>query len=191
MPVRDILHVGNPLLRERSREVSREELASPEMQQLIDDLIDTMHAANGAGIAAPQVGELVRIATIEVTENPRYTYKPRIPLTIVINPIIEPLDDELVEVNEGCLSVPNMRGNVMRHVNVRVRWWDRDGVEHDEIRRGLTAGTFQHECDHLDGLLFLDRVHDTRSLTTWEQFERFHRAEFIERITAFVARVGS
>ena len=191
MPVRDILHVGNPLLRERSREVMRDELASAEMQQLIDDLIDTMHAANGAGIAAPQVGELVRIATIEVTDNPRYPYKPRIPLTIVVNPIIEPLDDELVEVNEGCLSVPNMRGNVMRYVNVRVRWMDRDGVEYDEIRRGLTAGTFQHECDHLDGLLFLDRVHDTRSLTTWEQFERFHRAEFIERITAFVARVGS
>ena len=191
MPVREILHVGNPLLRKRSREVTRDELASPEMQQLIDDLIDTMHAANGAGIAAPQVGELVRIATIEVTENPRYPYKPRIPLTVVVNPLIEPLDDELVEVNEGCLSVPNMRGNVMRNVNVRVRWWDRDGVEHDEIRRGLTAGTFQHECDHLDGLLFLDRVHDTRSLTTWEQFERFHRAEFIERITAFVARVGS
>lgn len=189
--MRDILHVGNPLLRERSRAVTRDELASPEMQQLIDDLIDTMHAANGAGIAAPQVGELVRIATIEVTENPRYPYKPRIPLTIVVNPIIEPLDDELVEINEGCLSVPNMRGNVMRNVNVRVRWWDRDGAEHDEIRRGLTAGTFQHECDHLDGLLFLDRVHDTRSLTTWEQFERFHRAEFIERITAFVARVGS
>ena len=191
MPVREILHVGNPLLRERSREVTRDELASPEMQQLIDDLIDTMHAANGAGIAAPQVGELVRIASIEVTENLRYPYKPRIPLTIVVNPVIEPLDDELVEVNEGCLSVPNMRGNVMRNVNVRVRWWDRDGVDHDEIRRGLTAGTFQHECDHLDGLLFLDRVHDTRSLTTWEQFERFHRAEFIERITAFVARVGS
>ena len=191
MPVREILHVGNPLLRERSREVTRDELASPEMQQLIDDLIDTMHAANGAGIAAPQVGELVRIASIEVTENLRYPYKPRIPLTIVVNPVIEPLDDELVEVNEGCLSVPNMRGNVMRNVNVRVRWWDRDGVDHDEIRRGLTAGTFQHECDHLDGLLFLDRVHDTRSLTTWEQFERFHRAEFIERITAFVTRVGS
>jgi len=191
VPVRDILHVGNPLLRERSREVSRDELASPEMQQLIDDLIETMHAANGAGIAAPQVGELVRIATIEVTENPRYPYKPRIPLTIVVNPIIEPLDDELVDVNEGCLSVPNMRGNVMRNVNVRVRWMDREGVEHDEIRRGLTAGTFQHECDHLDGVLFLDRVSDTRSLTTWEQFERFHRADFIERITAFVARVGS
>ena len=80
---------------------------------------------------------------------------------------------------------------MLRDVHVRVRYWDRDGVEHDEIRRGLTAGTFQHECDHLDGLLFLDRVHDTRSLTTWEQFERFHRAAFIERISAFAARVGS
>ena len=191
MPVRDILHVGNPLLRERSREVTRTELASPEIQLLIDDLVETMHAANGAGIAAPQVGELVRIATIEVRDNPRYPYKPRIPLTIVVNPVIEPLDDELVEVNEGCLSVPNMRGNVMRHVNVRVRWWDRNGVEHDEVRRGLTAGTFQHECDHLDGVLFLDRVHDTRSLTTWDQFERFHRDAFVRRITEFVERVGS
>ena len=191
MTVREILHVGNPLLRKRSREVTHEELASAPMQQLIDDLVDTMRAANGAGIAAPQVGELVRIATVEVDDNPRYPYKPRIPLTVVVNPIIEPIDDELVEVNEGCLSVPNMRGNVMRHVNIRVRWWDRDGREHDEVQRGLTAGTFQHELDHLDGLLFLDKVFDTRSLTTWEQFERFHRAAFIERITEFVQRVGS
>lgn len=191
MSVREILHVGNPLLREVSREVSRDELASPAVQQLIDDLIDTMHAANGAGIAAPQVGELVRITTIEVNRNPRYPYKPPIPLTVVVNPVIEFLDDELVEVNEGCLSVPNMRGNVMRHVNIRVRYLDRHGVEHDEVKRGLTAGTFQHEIDHLDGKLFLDRVHDTRSLTTWEQFERYHRAAFVERITAFVERVGS
>ena len=191
MSVREILHVGNPLLRERSREVTRDELASSGMQRLIDDLIDTMHDANGAGIAAPQVGELVRIATIEVTHNPRYPYKPPIPLTIVVNPIVEFLDDELVDINEGCLSVPNMRGNVMRHVNIRVHYWDRDGVEHDEIKRGLTAGTFQHELDHLDGFLFLDRLTDTRTLTTWEQFERFHRDEFVARITDFVRRVGS
>jgi peptide deformylase len=189
--VREILTIGHPLLRERSREVTRAELASPEVQRLIDDLVDTMHAANGAGIAAPQVGELLRIATIEVDHNPRYPYKPPIPLTVVVNPVIEPLDDELVEINEGCLSVPNLRGNVMRHVNVRVRWWDRDGVEHDEVRRGLTAGTFQHECDHLDGVLFVDRVHDPRTLTTWEQFERFHRDAFVARISEFVARVGS
>ncbi|MCB0983594.1 MAG: peptide deformylase [Ilumatobacter sp.] len=189
--VREILHVGNPLLRERSRDVTVEELASPQVQALIDDMVDTMRAANGAGIAAPQVGELVRIATIEVNHNPRYPYKPRIPLTVVVNPVIEPIDDEMVEINEGCLSVPNLRGDVLRHVNVRVRYLDRDGNEHDEVRRGLTAGTFQHECDHLDGLLFLDRVHDTRSLTTWEQFERFHRDEFVRRITEFVERVGS
>lgn len=191
MTVREILHVGNPLLREVSREVTPGELASPEVQQLIDDLVDTMHAANGAGIAAPQIGELLRIATIEVTKNPRYPYKPPIPLTIVVNPVVDFLDDEMVEINEGCLSVPNMRGNVMRHVNIRVRYLDRHGVPHDEVKRGLTAGTFQHELDHLDGVLFLDRVHDTRSLTTWEQFERFHRAAFIERISEFVQRVGS
>ena len=78
----------------------------------------------------------VRIATIEVNHNPRYPYKPPIPLTVVVNPVIEPIDDELVEINEGCLSVPNLRGNVMRIVNVRVRYLDRDGVAHDEIKRG-------------------------------------------------------
>jgi len=191
MAVRDIVTVGHPVLRQRARELTIDELASPEMQALIDDLIDTMHAANGAGIAANQIGESVRIATIHVDHNPRYPYKPQIPLTVVVNPVIEPLGDDVVEINEGCLSVPNLRGNVFRHVDIRVRYLDRDGNPHDELKRGLTAGTFQHECDHLDGLLFLDRVRDTRTLTTWEQFERFHRDAFVERITEFVDRVGS
>lgn len=191
MTVREIVTVGHPVLRQRAREVTPDELASPEVQQLIDDLIDTMHAANGAGIAANQIGVPLRITTIEVNDNPRYPYKPRIPLTVVVNPEIEFLDDELVEINEGCLSVPNLRGNVMRHVNVRVRYLDRDGVVHDEVKRGLTAGTFQHECDHLDGTLFLDRVTDPTTFTTWEQFERFHREAFVARITEFVRRVGS
>ena len=191
MTVREIVTVGHPVLRERAREVTVEELATPETQQFIDDLIETMRHANGAGLAANQVGVPVRIASIEVGDNPRYPYKPRIPLTVVVNPIIEPIDEELVEINEGCLSVPNLRGSVMRHVNVRVRFLDRDGVAHDEIRRGLTAGTFQHECDHLDGVLFLDRVVDPTTFTTWEQFERFHRDAFVERISEFVARVGS
>jgi peptide deformylase len=189
--IRKIATVGHPVLRERARELTVEELATPEIQTLVDDLIETMRDANGAGLAAIQVHEAVRIAVIEVTNNPRYPYKPPIPLTVLVNPEIEPLDEEVVEINEGCLSVPNLRGNVFRKVNIRVRYLDRHGVEHDEIKRGLTAGTFQHECDHLDGLLFLDRVADTTSLTTWEQFERHHRAAFIERITAFVERVGS
>ena len=191
MAVREILTVGHPLLRERAREVSADEVAGREMQTLIDDLIDTMHDANGAGIAAPQIGVSVRIATIEVNHNPRYPYKPPIPLTIVVNPVIEPLDDELVEINEGCLSVPNLRGNVHRHVNIRVRSLDEHGNERVEMKRGLTAGTYQHECDHLDGTLFLDRVTDPTTFTTWEQFERFHRDAFIARITDFVRRVGS
>ena len=189
--VRDIVTVGHPVLRERAREIAPDELGSPAVQCLIDDLIDTMRHANGAGLAANQIGVPQRVAVIEVGDNPRYPYKPRIPLTIVVNPVIEPLDDELVEINEGCLSVPNLRGNLQRHVNVRVRYLDRHGVAHDEVKRGLTAGTFQHECDHLDGVLFLDRVTDPRSFTTWEQFERFHRAAFVERITRFVERVGS
>ncbi len=191
MAVREILTVGHPVLRERAREVTEIELASPDVQQLIDDLVDTMHAANGAGIAANQIGVPLRITTIEVNENPRYPYKPQIPLTIVVNPRIEFLDDELVEINEGCLSVPDLRGNVMRHVNISVQYLDREGVAHHEIKRGLTAGTFQHECDHLDGRLFLDRVTDPTTFTTWEQFERFHRAAFVERITEFVRRIGS
>ena len=191
MTVRAIATVGHPVLRERAAEITPEELASVEVQALIDDLIDTMHAANGAGIAANQIHVPRRVAVIEVDHNPRYPYKPPIPLTVIVNPVIEPIDDELVEINEGCLSVPDLRGNVFRHVNIRVRYLDRDGVEHDEVRRGLTAGTFQHECDHLDGTLFLDRVRDTTTLTTWEQFERFHRDAFVTRITEFVARVGS
>jgi peptide deformylase len=191
MSVREIATVGHPVLRERAREVTPEELASPDVQRLIDDMIDTMRAANGAGIAAPQVHEGLRIATIEVRgDNPRYPYKPPVPLTVVVNPVIEPVDDETVLINEGCLSVPDLRGELERYVNVRVRYLDRDGVEHEEIRRGLTAGTFQHEVDHLDGILFLDRA-DPRTFTTWEQFDRFGRDAFVERITKFVERVGS
>jgi peptide deformylase len=189
--VRPIATVGHPVLRQPARPLTPDELASPEVQALVDDLIDTMRDANGAGLAANQVHEPVRVAVIEVSDNPRYPYKPPIPLTVLVNPVLTPLDDELVEINEGCLSVPDLRGNVWRHVNVRVQYLDRDGAAHDELKRGLTAGTFQHECDHLGGTLFLDRVEDTRTLTTWEQFERFHRDAFVERITAFVDRVGS
>jgi peptide deformylase len=189
--VREIVAIGDPVLRERAREVSLEELRSAEMQELIDDLIETRRAANGAGLAANQVGVAVRIAVAEIEGiNPRYPYKPPIPLTVIVNPTIEPLDDELFEVNEGCLSVPQLRGELVRHVSIRLRYLDRDGTEHEETKRGLTAGTFQHEVDHLDGILFVDRA-DPRTLSTWEQFERFHRDAFVERITAFAERVGS
>jgi peptide deformylase len=189
---REIVEIGHPVLRERAREVGEDELGSDAVQTLIDDMIDTMRAANGAGLAANQVAETLRIAVVEVREgNPRYPYKPPVPLTVIVNPVIEPLDEEIVQINEGCLSVPNLRGEVPRHVNVSVRYLDRDGVEHEEVRRGLTAGTFQHELDHLDGVLFVDRMEDPRTLSTWEQFDRFHREDFERRARGLVERTGS
>ena len=190
MSVRGIRRIGDPVLRQRAVDVEPGEIGSDEVQHLIDDLIDTMRHANGAGLAANQIGVTRRVVVMEVGDNPRYPYKPRIPLTVAINPVIEPLDDELVDINEGCLSVP-VRGVVPRHVNVRVTYLDRDGVEHVEIKRGLTAGTWQHECDHLDGVLIVDRVVDTSSFSEWAEFEAYHRDAFVERITAFVERVGS
>jgi peptide deformylase len=188
---REIVTVGDPVLREHAREVTDAELATPQVQTLIDDLIETMRGASGAGLAANQVGELLRIAVIEVAGvNARYPYKPPIRLTVIVNPVIEPLDGEQFEINEGCLSVPDVRGVVPRSVNVRVRYRDRDGAEHDVVRRGLTAGTFQHEVDHLDGVLFLDRA-DPSTLTTWEHFDSHDRAAFEARARELVARVGS
>ena len=192
MSRREIVEIGHPLLRERARDVAPEELRSEAVQSLIDDMIETMRAANGAGLAANQVAETLRVAVVEVRPgNPRYPYKPPIPLTVIVNPVIEPLGDEIEQISEGCLSVPDLRGDVPRHVNVRLRYLDREGAEHNEVRRGLTAGTFQHELDHLDGTLFIDRVTDPRTLTTWAEFERFHKEAFLERARRLVERVGS
>ncbi len=190
MSVRPILSIGHPVLRSIADPVPVDEIPTDGVQCLIDDLIDTMRDAGGAGLAANQIGVLRRVVVMEVTHNPRYPYKPPIPLTVAINPVIEPLDDETVVINEGCLSVP-LRGDVDRHVNVRVRYHDRHGVARGEVVRGLTAGTWQHECDHLDGVLIVDRVNDPTTLATWEQFDAHHREAFVARITSFVERVGS
>jgi peptide deformylase len=190
MALRKIATIGHPVLREPARELTREELASAPVQRLVDDMVDTMRDASGAGIAANQVHEAVRVCVIEIKDNPRYPYKPNWPLTILVNPQLEPTTDETFMNFEGCRSVPNLRGQVPRFTGVRVRAWDRRGKDLDFEVRGLTAGTFQHELDHLDGKLFVDRVTDTRTLCTWTDFERFHRDEFVERAKALVARFG-
>ncbi|HEY8038713.1 MAG TPA: peptide deformylase [Polyangiaceae bacterium] len=191
MALRKIATIGHPVLRQQARTVTRDELASAPLQRLVDDLVDTMRDASGAGIAANQVHEAVRVCVIEIKDNPRYPYKPNWPLTILVNPVVEPTTDETFMNFEGCLSVPNLRGQVPRFTGVRVRAWDRKGKDLDFEVKGLTAGTFQHELDHLDGKLFVDRVVDTRTLCTWTDFERFHREEFVERAKALVARFGS
>ena len=190
MALRKIATIGHPVLRQAARELTREELAGAAMQQLVDDMVDTMRDAAGAGIAANQVYEAVRICVIEIKDNPRYPYKPNWPLTVLVNPVVEPTTDETFLNNEGCLSVPNLRGEVPRFTGVRVRAWDRAGKDVDFAIQGLTAGTFQHELDHLDGKLFVDRVTDTRTLCTWADFERFHKDAFVTRARALVARFG-
>lgn len=190
MAIRKIATIGHPVLRERAREVTKEELASAEMQRFIDDLVETMHDANGAGLAANQIFEPVRITAIEIKNNPRYPYKPNYPLTILVNPVLTPTTDEQFVNFEGCLSVPNLRGEVKRFTGVHVKAWDRHGKDLDFEVKGLTAGTFQHECDHLDGKLFLDRVTDPSTLSTWENFERHHQAGFVTYVKEVVARYG-
>ncbi|MBL0215891.1 MAG: peptide deformylase [Myxococcales bacterium] len=191
MAIRKIAQIGHPVLRQTARDVSREQLASPAMQAFIDDLIETMRDADGAGLAAIQVYEPVRICAIEVRNNPRYPYKPPIPLTILVNPVLTPVGDELFENNEGCLSVPNLRAMVQRQVHVHVKAWDRHGNDIDETVHGLKAGTYQHEVDHLLGKVFVDRVTDPTTFSTWTEFDRHHKAAFVERAKALVARVGS
>jgi peptide deformylase len=150
-----------------------------------------MRDANGAGLAAPQIFESIRVCALEVHKNPRYPYKPDIPLTILINPKIEVLSEETFGNYEGCLSVPNLRGMVQRHAHIRVTALDRNG---DPVRidaSGITAGTYQHEVDHLDALLFVDRVQDSQTLTTWTQFDEHYKNDWFETAQAIVDKYGS
>jgi peptide deformylase len=191
MTVRVVATLGHPVLREWAVPVAPDDLDHPAVQLLIDDLIETMRYYNGAGLAAPQVMVSQRIVTIEVNANPRYPYKPDIPLTVLVNPDIEPLSEETFANNEGCLSVPGLRGVTNRRVEIGVRALDRYGRPWEREIRGLSAVTFQHEVDHLNGTLFVDRVEDPTTFATWEQFERFQRPEFAARAADLVARFGS
>ena len=192
MTLLKIAAIGEPVLRERARELTTKELASATWQTFIDDLIETMRDADGAGLAAPQVFTPVRIAVVEVkANNPRYPYKPAIPLTVVVNPVLTPVGDELFDNYEGCLSVPDLRGLVKRHARIRLQYLDRHGAPHDVTVAGVTAGTYQHECDHLDGKIFVDRVTDPATFSTWKNWDRHHKARFIEQITQVVAKYGS
>ena len=182
--IRPIVQVGEPVLRERARELEPGELASAEVQALVDDLVETMREAGGAGLAAPQIGVPLRVYVVEVRDNPRYPYKPPIALRVVANPELRPVGDETFPSYEGCLSVRDLRGVVRRHAAIELAYLDRDGGRVVERIRGLSAGTFQHELDHLDGVLFLDRVDDPRTLTTWEGFRRFHEVVWLDGVRA-------
>lgn len=168
----DILKVGNPLLRQISEELTFEQLATDAVQELISNMVETMRAVSGAGIAAPQVGHLLRIAVAEVEKNERYPEMPELPLRIWINPQIQVLAPRPeVLMYEGCLSVPLLRGQVRRPGAIRVTSWNERGEEQVDEFRGYLAAVAQHECDHLDGTLFVDRA-DPKTLCHWDEFQK-------------------
>ncbi len=189
--IRNVAQIGEPILRQPTRIVGTRELATTEMQRFIDSLIATKRHHKGAGLAANQVFSPLRICDIEVKNNPRYPYKPNIPLKVLVNPRIRVITEETFANYEGCLSVPNLRGIVHRPVGIRVEYQDREGVLAQEEVWGLSAGTFLHECDHLDGKLFVDHVKDPHTFCTWDTFEKHHKEAFVERAEALVARFGS
>jgi len=178
--IRKIAQMGEPVLRRRADSIDPNEIASPFIQTLIDDMIETMHDADGAGLAAPQVYESLQLCVIEVDQNPRYPQFEPIPLTILINPIVTPLvggggelrPEDSFQMYEGCLSVPGMRGQVLRPRKVRVQALDRKGKALDFVWESFRAVVVQHETDHLLGTLYVDRA-DPKTMTFLREYERF------------------
>ena len=159
MSVRPVLKMGEPLLLRVAAEVAR---FDAELQQLITDMDDTMRALSGAGIAAPQIGVSARVVIFELKDNPRYPHIAPVPYTVLVNPLVTPLTAEQDEGWEGCLSVPGMRGLVPRYRRLRYQGFDRRTVPIDRTVEGFHARVVQHEVDHLDGILFPQRVRDLR-----------------------------
>ena len=180
MAIRKIAQMGEPVLRRKADPIDPKEIASPFIQTLIDDMIETMHDADGAGLAAPQVYESLQLCVIEVDQNPRYPQFESIPLTVLINPIVTPLVgvdgalsiEDSFQMYEGCLSVPGMRGQVVRPRKVRVQALDRQGKALDFVWESFRAVVVQHETDHLLGTLYVDRA-DPKTLTFLREYERF------------------
>lgn len=160
MAVRPILRIGDPRLREVSQPV--EYFDTPELHELIEDMFDTMEAADGAGLAAPQIGVLQRVMIFGVDENPRYPDAESVPRTVLINPEYKVVSDEVDGFWEGCLSVPGMRGFVERPAKIEYRGYDELGMLIEREAEGFHATVFQHEYDHLDGILYTDRLDDPK-----------------------------
>jgi peptide deformylase len=167
MAVRPILRLGDPRLREVAAPVT--EFDTPELHELVRDLLETMEAADGAGLAAVQIGVPQRVVIFGVDYNPRYPQAGPVPFTVLVNPEIAPLDDEREAGWEGCLSVPGMRGLVPRHARIRYRGHDQFGRPIDRTVDGFHARVVQHECDHLDGILYPQRIEDMRSFGFTEE----------------------
>ena len=163
MTIRPVLRLGHPALRQRARAIESGSFGSQRLQTLIDDLLETKAARSGAGLAAPQIGEPWRVVVVGMGVNPRYPQAPPVPEQVLINPEITPLGSETIPDWEGCLSVPGLRGEVERWQRIHLTWRDQNGHCQHEDLEGFHARVVQHECDHLDGVLFPDRLSRERA----------------------------
>ncbi len=168
--------MGHPVLREKARPLERSEIRTPEVQRLVDDMIDTMKEYHGVGLAAPQVHESVRIFVAALSADDEPASETEEPI-VLINPEIVVRATETADDWEGCLSIPDLRGRVPRAVEVKVRAFDRHGTRIEIDARGFSARVIQHEYDHLDGVLFLDRMRSFESLSFLDEFSRFWAKE--------------
>ena len=173
MSILKVARMGHPVLRQRARPLDRAALKQPLVQKLIDDMIDTMHEYHGVGLAAPQIHEGVRLFVALLDEEPG----PDSDAVAVINPEIVPQGTTTQEGWEGCLSIPDIRGMVPRHTDITLRALDRNGKNFELRLRGFPARVAQHETDHLDGILFFDRMRSMETLTFLEEFSRFWTKE--------------
>ncbi|RZT41993.1 peptide deformylase [Cupriavidus agavae] len=156
--IREILKMGDARLLQQARPVTQ--FNTPELRLLVDDMFDTMEHANGAGLAAPQIGVDLQVVIFGFDRNPRYPDAPTVPKTVLINPVLEPLSDEMEDGWEGCLSVPGLRGVVPRHTSLRYTGFDMQGNRIERVAEGFHARVVQHECDHLIGMLYPMRIKD-------------------------------
>jgi peptide deformylase len=170
MSILKVARMGHPVLRERARPVSKPDLRDPLMQKLIDDMIDTMHEYHGVGLAAPQVHESVRLFVALLEEDPGAKSE----ATIIVNPEIVASESSKEEGWEGCLSIPDIRGMVPRFTEITVSALDRNGKAIELLLKNFPARVAQHETDHLDGVLFFDRMTSMQSLTYLDEYSRFH-----------------
>ena len=168
-----VARIGHPVIRAAARDVPVDKIGSPEFQRLLDDMVETMHEYDGVGLAGPQVHVGLRVAVLEVPPADDRSREP-VPLMTIVNPKLTPVGSEVASGWEGCLSVPDLRGIVPRHRRLRLEALDRDGRTIDREAEGFFARVLQHECDHLDGRVYLDRMEGMRTLSFLREFQRFH-----------------
>ena len=182
----NIAQIGHPILRNKTKDIPINEIKSENTQKIIEKMIKTMRKHNGAGLAANQIYEPIRICIIEVLDNPRYKHLNTIPLKILINPkVIIKKDTATFNSYEGCLSVPNLRGKVKRYNTINVTYYNMDAKKITEDIKGLESIVYQHEIDHLDGYLFTDKVEDNSTLVTYENYQKYYEEGYIKELENF------